>query len=85
MADTPNCAGWFLQHEEARRRRTGNSPERTARLLKQQFPEAVARILAEAEQALRGQLTLPGTGSQPAFFGDPPGWYRIVSTTMWST
>lgn len=67
-------AAGFYQHETERRMRLGASPERTAELLRREFPDVAAGTIARAELAMKGMLTLPSTGGVPAFVGDPPRW-----------
>lgn len=49
-------------------------PQQTGEVLCREFPEIVASTLARADEAMRGMLTLPGTGGKPAFIGNPVDW-----------
>lgn len=44
------------------------------RLIREQFPDLAAETLRLADEALAGQLVLPGTGPALYYIGNPPEW-----------
>lgn len=44
------------------------------RIIKEQFPDQALAVIRLADEALAGQLVLPGTGPERCFVGNPPEW-----------
>lgn len=75
----PTTPEEFLRGIRARLRRRGarqgRSARATATFIGHHLPDLAAQTIAGADRALQGMHTLPGTGGQPAFVGDPPAWF----------
>lgn len=48
-------------------------------IIKEEMPSYVEDILKKANQALKGELLLPGTEGVPKFVGTPPSWFNKMN------
>lgn len=63
-----------LLRKRIRQSNNGKTALKRGDAVKKAFPDLASQTVSLAEEAMKGMLVLPGTGPEPYFVGNPPGW-----------